>query len=57
MKYRYYVIDLISVTITGTNDEAKAFQFRESEEHLVIDAETAKWILDESETQDIEEIE
>lgn len=44
MKFRYYITDLHSGSIVGTNDTEIATKLSGSEDFFVVDTETGEWI-------------
>lgn len=55
MKFRYYITDLVSGDVKGTNDTQKALELADSEEHFVVEGETGTWLLPYAERQDVQE--
>lgn len=45
MKFRYYITDLIDGVVKGTDKKEVAEDFRESEEHFVVDTSTGKRLM------------
>ncbi len=51
MTYRYYVVTVDDGTVYGTNDEAKAQSYSQSDEAWVIDTKKGVWIINEEDTE------
>lgn len=56
MKFRYYITDMHSGSIKGSDSAEVAASFRHSEDHFVVDTETGMW-LTSGEDADIQNIE
>lgn len=56
MKFRYYITDLHSGSVMGTNTDQTAEDFRHSEDHFVVDSVKGVWLVSDGET-DIQSIE
>lgn len=44
MKFRFYIVDLMEDKLVGTNDEAVAKYFADSEDCFVVNAEEGYWL-------------
>ena len=44
MKFKYYVTDLSSGSVKGTNNDATANELADSEDFFVVNAETGNWL-------------
>lgn len=53
MKYRYIITNTLEGQVEGTNEEATAREFAESEDFFVADALNGKWLLPAGSDQDI----
>ena len=54
MKFRYYITNTLEGCINGTNNEVKAEELAECEDHFVIDAKTGEWLIGHGERIQVE---
>ncbi len=55
MKFKYYITDLYSGTIQGTNDESVARELANCEDYFVVNAETGNWLVPINEAKEVEQ--
>lgn len=56
MKFRFYITDVHEGVVEGTNEEAVAVYFAESEDYFVIEAETGLWLQPDGTRDEIAEV-
>lgn len=55
MKFRYYITAVNAGTVLGTDSEADAENFRQSDDYFVVDSEKGLWLSSDGEL-DIEAV-
>ena len=50
-KFKYYIITLLDGEVKGTNSDELAKSYREDEDSWVIEPDTNKWYLSNTETE------
>ena len=53
--FRFYITDTVFGNVMGTNDEAVANHYAESEEAFVVDTKTGEWILSDGSHKTVDE--